>query len=168
MKRYAYIESPLGRILMVADEHALTGVYFVGQKYEAIPQTDWLADARHPVLERASQQLVEYFAGERTEFDLPLAPSGTPFQRGVWRALELIPSGTTTSYGALARSIGAVDGVRAVGAAVGRNPISIVIPCHRVVGSTGALTGYAGGLERKRALLALEGSGSHARQAILL
>jgi methylated-DNA-[protein]-cysteine S-methyltransferase len=168
VKRYAYTESPLGRMLMTADERALTGLYFVGQKYEAIPALDWIEDPDHPVLEQARTQLAEYFAGHRTRFDLRLAPSGTPFQRGVWRALELIPSGTTTSYGELARSLGAPESVRAVGAAVGRNPISIVVPCHRVVGSTGSLTGYAGGLERKRALLALEGSGSHARQAVLL
>jgi len=168
VKHYIYSESPLGRMLITADEHALTGLYFVGQKYEAVPALDWIEDPRHPVLEQARNELAEYFAGQRTQFDLPLAPSGTAFQRDVWRALEMIPSGTTTSYGELARSLGTPQSVRAVGAAVGRNPISIVIPCHRVVGSTGSLTGYAGGLERKRALLALEGSDSHARQAVLL
>ena len=168
MKHYIYSESPLGRMLITADERALTGLYFVGQKYEAVPALDWIEDPRHPVLEQARNELAEYFAAQRTQFELPLAPSGTAFQRDVWRALEMIPSGTTTSYGELARSLGTPESVRAVGAAVGRNPISIVIPCHRVVGSTGSLTGYAGGLERKRALLALEGSGSHARQAVLL
>ncbi|HYL20051.1 MAG TPA: methylated-DNA--[protein]-cysteine S-methyltransferase [Burkholderiales bacterium] len=168
MKHYTYTESPLGRMLMTADERALTGLYFVGQKYEAVPALDWIEDPRHPVLEQARRELTEYFAGERTQFDLPLAPSGTPFQRGVWRALEIIPSGTTTTYGELARSLGAPESIRAVGAAVGRNPISIIVPCHRVVGSTGSLTGYASGLERKRALLALEGSGSHAKQKVLL
>lgn len=168
VKHYTYTECPLGRMLITADERALTGLYFVGQKYEAVPALDWIEDPHHAVLRRARAQLAEYFAGERTGFDLPLAPSGTPFQREVWRALELIPSGATTTYGELARSLEAPESVRAVGAAVGRNPISIVIPCHRVVGSTGSLTGYAGGLERKRALLALEGLGSHARQAVLL
>ena len=168
MKHYIYSESPLGRMLITADERALTGLYFVGQKYEAVPALDWIEDPRHPVLEQARNELAEYFTAQRTQFELPLAPSGTAFQRDVWRALEMIPSGTTTSYGELARSLGTPESVRAVGAAVGRNPISIVIPCHRVVGSTGSLTGYAGGLERKRALLALEGSGSHARQAVLL
>jgi methylated-DNA-[protein]-cysteine S-methyltransferase len=155
-------------MLMTADERGLTGLYFVGQKYEAVPALDWIEDPRHPVIERARRELAEYFAGARTRFDLPLAPSGTPFQRGVWRALEMIPSGTTTTYGELARALGAPESVRAVGAAVGRNPISIIVPCHRVVGSSGSLTGYAGGLERKRALLTLEGSSSHARQAVLL
>jgi methylated-DNA-[protein]-cysteine S-methyltransferase len=166
MIRYTYLDSPLGRMLLSANEAALTGVYFVGQKYEAVPRQDWIEDANDAVLQQASTQLKEYFAGERTHFDLPLAPSGTPFQRSVWHALERIPSGTTRSYGELAKSVGAPHGVRATGAAVGRNPISVVIPCHRVIGSTGSLTGYAGGLERKRALLALEGSG--AGQGVLL
>jgi len=109
------------------------------------------------VLRAACQQLAEYFASERTVFDLPLGLlAGTTFQRSVWEALRAIPCGKTTSYGALARDIGRPHAVRAVGAAVGRNPLGIVVPCHRVLGSQGALTGYAGGLDRKRALLALE------------
>lgn len=160
MRHYRYADSPLGRMLLVADQDALTGVYFVGQKYEAMPGADWSEpDPDVPAaapLSRAQRQLEEYFAGKRDRFELKLAPSGTPFQQRVWQALAAIPSGSTVTYGALANSIGAPRSVRATGAAVGRNPISIVLPCHRVVGSDGSLTGYAGGLERKRALLALE------------
>jgi methylated-DNA-[protein]-cysteine S-methyltransferase len=109
-------------------------------------------------------ELAEYFAGARQRFDLLLAPGGTPFQRRVWRALAAIPFGATVSYLALAQSLGAPRSVRAVAAAVGRNPISVLIPCHRVIGSDGSLTGYAGGLDRKRKLLALEGAAELLRQ----
>jgi methylated-DNA-[protein]-cysteine S-methyltransferase len=134
----------------------LVGVWFDGQKHQ--PDTSaWATEATHPVLLAACEQMAQYFAGERLVFDLPLGLlAGTTFQRHVWAALRAIPAGTTTSYGALAQGVGRPKAVRAVGAAVGRNPLGIVVPCHRVVGSQGALTGYAGGLERKRALLELE------------
>lgn len=154
--RYA---SPLGPMIVAATAHGLAGVWFDGQRH--LPDvTQWpQADAQHPVLANAVRQLGEYFAGTRTQFDLPLdLQGGTPFQQSVWHALLRIPSGSTDSYGALSERIGRPAAVRAVGAAVGRNPLSIVVPCHRVIGANGALTGYAGGLERKTALLQLEGA----------
>jgi methylated-DNA-[protein]-cysteine S-methyltransferase len=158
MKRYMYLASPLGRILLTADAGSLDGLYFVGQKYQAVPGSDWTEDRGSALFAQAQLQLAQYFAGERARFELPLAPAGTPFQESVWRALGTIPCGTTVTYGALAQSLGAPRSVRAAAAAVGRNPISIVVPCHRVVGRDGSLTGYAGGLDRKRALLGLEGA----------
>jgi methylated-DNA-[protein]-cysteine S-methyltransferase len=150
------LSSPLGRMIVAATDRGLAGVWFEGQRH--LPDTSaWRVDGRHPVLVRAVQQLTEYFAGARTVFDLPLdLHGGTAFQQSVWHALLQIPRGTTTSYGALSSDIGKPAAVRAVGAAVGRNPISVIVPCHRVVGSGGALTGYAGGLDRKAALLELE------------
>lgn len=148
--------SPLGKMLLAADGDALIGVYFLGQKH--FPTTLPDGDATRPggVLDRTARQLSDYFQGRRNAFDIPLAPRGTPFQRDVWDALSSIPYGETIAYGELARRIGRPQSVRAVGAAVGRNPITIIIPCHRVVGTNGSLTGYAGGLERKQALLDLE------------
>lgn len=156
MKRYAYTDSPLGRILMVSDDDGLHGLYFVGQKYEREPDTDWLESPEDLLLTRTRAQLAGYFSGKRRTFDLPLALEGSAFQRRVWEALCTIPAGDTVTYGSIAKSIGAANSVRAAAAAIGRNPVSIVVPCHRVIGSDGKLTGYAGGLERKRALLALE------------
>lgn len=157
----ARYESPLGDMLLAATGRGLAGVWFVGQKH--MPDTrGWREDAAHPVLREAVAQLRAYFAGERTDFDLPLdLQCGTPFQQDVWRALRAIPRGGTTSYAQLARQVGKPQAARAIGAAVGRNPVSIVVPCHRVLGSGGSLTGYAGGLERKTALLALEGALAH-------
>lgn len=148
--------SPLGPVIVAATDRGLAGVWFEGQRH--LPdRTGWRVDDRHPVLVRAVQQLTEYFAGARTVFDLPLdLHGGTAFQQSVWHALLRIPRGTTTSYGALSSGIGKPAAVRAVGAAVGRNPISVIVPCHRVLGSDGSLTGYAGGLDRKAALLELE------------
>jgi methylated-DNA-[protein]-cysteine S-methyltransferase len=148
------IDSPLGRLRLVADGDALAGVYLPVQ---AVPAA---AEGRAPVLALAAAQLAEYFAGERRDFDVPLAPRGTDFQRRVWRALTAIPFGETRSYGELARSLGTPSASRAVGAANGRNPISILVPCHRVIAGTGALTGYAGGLDAKRWLLAHESRGA--------
>ncbi|MEM1053929.1 MAG: methylated-DNA--[protein]-cysteine S-methyltransferase [Bacteroidota bacterium] len=147
---YAFAPTPLGDALLLAnDEGALTALTF-----DAPPPPD----ARHDPggLADAADQLRAYFAGERSVFELPLAPTGTPFQREVWDALLTIPHGETRSYGDLATAIGQPGGAQAVGAANGANPIAIVIPCHRVIGADGALTGYAGGLHRKRALLDLE------------
>ena len=148
--------SPLGGILLAASDLGLAGLWFEGQRYH--PQADtWPMAPEHPVLVLAKQQLDDYFAGRRTRFDLPLdLQGGTPFQQTVWLALLGIPAGQRTSYAALSQRIGKPAAVRAVGAAVGRNPVSIVVPCHRVVGADGSLTGYAGGLDRKTALLRLE------------
>jgi len=156
MIEYCWHETPLGRMLFVARGECLSGAYFVGQKYEARPHVQWREAGNNPVLSRTRAQMAEYFRGERHEFDVALAPHGTPFQRRVWEALLRIQYRQTTSYGALARSLEMRESVRAVGAAIGRNPISVLIPCHRVLGADGSLTGYAGGLERKQALLALE------------
>jgi methylated-DNA-[protein]-cysteine S-methyltransferase len=153
---YCTTPSPLGEILLVADGDALAGVYFRGQKYERDVASDWRHDANVPVLRAARQQLGEYFAGARTTFELPLAAPGTDFQHAVWRAIASIPCGATATYTDVAVRAGHAGSVRAAGAATGRNPWSIVVPCHRVVGADGSLTGYAGGLDRKRALLALE------------
>ncbi|RYF42721.1 MAG: methylated-DNA--[protein]-cysteine S-methyltransferase [Comamonadaceae bacterium] len=153
----ARYDSPLGPMLVAATARGLAGVWFEGQRH--LPDNrGWPPAPEHPVLLQAIAQLGEYFAGRRRHFELPLdLQGGTAFQQSVWRALLAIPSGATTSYGTLSQRIGRPAAVRAVGAAVGRNPVSIVVPCHRVVGADGSLTGYAGGLERKSALLQLEG-----------
>lgn len=150
--------SPLGPMIVAATHRGLAGVWFEGQRH--MPDTaGWPAQPGHPVLRQAVTQLDEYFSGRRTVFDLPLdLQGGTAFQRSVWHALLAIPSGGTTSYGLLSQRIGHPAAVRAVGAAVGRNPVSVIVPCHRVLGADGSLTGYAGGLERKTALLQLEGA----------
>ena len=154
----ARYQSPLGSMIVAATARGLAGVWFEGQRHMP-DSSNWREDPDHPLLHQACAQLDEYFAGRRDTFDLPLdLQGGTPFQQSVWQALLSIPRGATTSYGQLSKTIGAPAAVRAVGAAVGRNPISIVVPCHRVVGGNGALTGYAGGLERKTALLQLEGA----------
>lgn len=151
-------DSPLGPIRLAASDLGLCGVWFEGQRHQPDPSA-WPASDRHPVLRQAVQQLAGYFAGRRTHFDLPLDLSGgSPFQQAVWQALRQLPWGASTGYGALAARIGRPSAVRALGSAVGRNPLSIVVPCHRVLGADGALTGYAGGLERKAALLRLEGT----------
>ncbi len=154
--RWCRIETPLGTVRISARGDAIAGLWFDGQKYDAVADDAWRESPGDPMLRDAVRQLREYFKGRRERFDLPLAPEGTTFQRGVWRAIAKVPAGRTASYGDLARRIGRPSSVRAVGAAVGRNPLSVVVPCHRIVGSDGSLTGYAGGLARKRALLALE------------
>jgi len=154
--RWCRSETPLGSVRIAARGDAIAGIWFDGQKYDAVPGDGWRESPRDPVLREAARQLREYFAGRRERFDLALAPQGTAFQKDVWRAIAKVPAGRTASYLDLARRIGRPSSVRAVGAAVGRNPLSVVVPCHRIVGSDGSLTGYAGGLERKRALLALE------------
>jgi methylated-DNA-[protein]-cysteine S-methyltransferase len=156
--RKAHWQSPLGPMIVAATDRGVAGVWFEGQKHMP-DHSSWQVDAAHPVVKQAIAQLADYFAGKRTSFDLPLdLHAGTPFQQSVWRALLAIPHGATTNYGTLSRDIGAPAAARAVGAAVGRNPLSIVVPCHRVLGTGGSLTGYAGGLERKSALLKLEGA----------
>lgn len=150
--------SPLGRMLLAAIGERLLGVWFDDQAH--LPDLSACTSAPdHPLLQRTAQQLTQYFAGQRRTFDVPLASvAGTPFQQAVWQALQDIPFGSTSSYGELAARIGKPAAVRAVGAAVGRNPLSIIVPCHRVIGASGNLTGYAGGLPRKTALLTLEGA----------
>jgi methylated-DNA-[protein]-cysteine S-methyltransferase len=158
MRCYDLYESPYGRILLVACDEGLSGVYFDGQKYHPQLEAAWRHDARHALLRQAKGELAEYFGGERKRFETALAPEGTPFQCTVWKAISTVDFGTTITYGELARRAGSPGSARAAGAATGRNPIGIVVPCHRIVGSNGSLTGYAGGLEKKRALLELEGA----------
>ena len=149
---------PLGPMLLAATDRGVAGVWFEGQRHGPDAR-GWREDPTHPVLREAAAQLAAYFAGDRADFDLPLdLQAGTPFQQSVWDALRAIPRGRTTSYAELARRLGRPQAARAIGAAVGRNPVSIVVPCHRVLGTDGTLTGYAGGLERKTALLQLEGA----------
>ncbi len=149
-------DGPLGTITVAATAQGLAGVWFAGQRHWP-DMRGWATDATHPLLLRAQAQLLQYLAGERQQFDLPLdLRAGTPFQQSVWRALLGIPFGQTTRYGAIGTQLGREQAARAVGSAVGRNPLSMIVPCHRVVGSNGSLTGYAGGLERKTALLQLE------------
>ncbi len=146
-------DSPVGELLLTSDGESLTRVLFA--PFEVDPT--WSSEPC-PVLDAADAQLKEYFAGERTDFDLPLAPSGTAFQVSVWQALCDIPYAETINYAQLATRVGNRNAARAVGLANGRNPISIVVPCHRVIGANGSLIGYGGGLERKRTLLDLERS----------
>jgi methylated-DNA-[protein]-cysteine S-methyltransferase len=152
---FTRMASPIGTLLLVGRDGGLAGLYV--DEHEKAPGVDpaWVEDAR-PFVE-VQRQLEEYFAGDRRTFDLELRPVGTPFQRSVWRALEEIPWGETCSYGDIARRVGRPTAFRAVGLANGRNPLSIVIPCHRVIGSGGAMTGYGWGLERKTWLLRHEG-----------
>ncbi len=158
------VPTPLGDMLLAASNNGLAGTWFVqGQKH--MPDNDLMTswpiaqkgDAAYAILGKASQQLAQYFSGKLKVFDLPFdLSSGTEFQQSVWREIIKIGCGTTNTYGAICKAINKPQAARAVGAATGRNPIGVIIPCHRVVGSTGAMTGYAGGLERKVALLALE------------
>jgi methylated-DNA-[protein]-cysteine S-methyltransferase len=152
---YEDMPSPVGRLRLIARGDELVGIWFE-QGRDSQRGDDRLQPGTSPVLERARQQLEEYFRGARREFDLPLAPEGTEFQRRVWQRLQGIAFGTTTTYGALAQELGNANASRAVGLANGRNPIPIVIPCHRVIGANGALTGFGGGLPIKSALLELE------------
>lgn len=157
-RHHAYADTSLGELLFVADDEALTGLYFPGHWYPPSPeQTGERVDPdAQPVIARAVTQLRDYLAGSRREFDLPVATLGDTFSEQVWAMLREIPYGETTTYGALAERLGDVHLAQRVGQAVGHNPVSIVVPCHRVVGADGSLTGYAGGLDRKRALLELE------------
>ncbi len=156
-------QSPLGPITLAATPLGLTGAWFTDQRHlppQLAGTSDiWRHEPDHEVLEEAALQLDQYFAGKRSRFDLPLdLACGTDFQQAVWQALLTIPQGETVSYGAISARIGKPAAVRATGAAIGRNPVSIIVPCHRVIGGTGLLTGYAGGLHRKTALLTLEGA----------
>jgi methylated-DNA-[protein]-cysteine S-methyltransferase len=148
------IDSPLGDLTLVRRDGALTGVYFPGHWYPPAPAA--LGIRSESGFDQPAQQLAEYFAGARCSFELATATVGDAFQHRVWRLIDGIPYGETTTYGELARELGDPSLARAVGSAVGRNPLSLIVPCHRVIGKDGALTGYAGGLERKRFLLDLE------------
>jgi methylated-DNA-[protein]-cysteine S-methyltransferase len=153
---YHHCDSPLGQLLLAANGDQLSGVWFDAQRHLPIT-AHWRHAPTHPVLQAAARQLTEYFACQRKKFELALDFSaGTEFQQSVWRSLLDIPFGATTSYAALSHNMGKPNAVRAVGGAVGRNPLGIIVPCHRVIGANGSLTGYAGGLERKVALLELE------------
>ncbi|MDF1489346.1 methylated-DNA--[protein]-cysteine S-methyltransferase [Tessaracoccus caeni] len=151
--KHSITDSPVGPLILVEHDGALVGLYLENQRH--FPTTS-LGERVDDAMPAAREQLEEYFAGQRRTFDLPLAPVGTTFQQSVWAFLQEIPYGETTTYGALALQLGKPQASRAVGAATGRNRVSIIIPCHRLVGSTGSLTGYAGGVERKQYLLALE------------
>jgi len=155
MRYYDTFASPHGEMLLVATDAGLAGVYFKGQKY-APERKDWKRDPDHALLKRAKRELAEYFAGRRKRFEVPLDPAGTAFQRKVWNAIARVGFGETISYGELAKRAGHPGSARAAGAATGRNPIGVIVPCHRIMGANGSLTGYAGGLARKRALLQLE------------
>lgn len=148
--------TPLGRMLLAADAAGLVGAWFDGDKHFRGPAPDWRRDDAEPRLAEAARQLDDWFAGRRRGFDLPLAPRGTEFQRAVWQQIARVGWGRTLSYGEVAAAIGRPSAVRAVGAATGRNPLTLIVPCHRLLGRDGALTGFASGLDRKRALLAFE------------
>lgn len=151
---YTTMDSPIGELLLLGDGEALRGLYMQEGRTAVAVRRDW--ERSDEPFDEVRTQLAEYFEGRRTTFDLPLTMAGNDFERRAWRALQEIPYGETISYGEQARRIGAPAAARAVGTANGRNPISIVVPCHRVIGANGSLTGYGGGLERKRTLLDLE------------
>lgn len=154
---YSKHESPLGQLILATTDKGICGIYFHDQRH--VKSTHGWQQTKHPYLDEAAKQLDDYFQGSRQKFDLRLDLSvyGTVFQQAVWNALLTIPFGKTSSYGVHANLINKPLAVRAVGGAIGRNPISIIVPCHRILGSNGALTGYDGGLDRKKFLLALEG-----------
>ena len=155
--KFTRFETPLGTMFAVTTDGAVTRLDFTDAKYVAKLSDDAKEDAADPVLARCAHQVAEYFAGERDAFDFPVAPHGTEFQHSVWREIARVPFGKTITYSELARRAGAPGSARAAGAATGRNPIAVAIPCHRIVGADGSLTGYAGGLPRKTRLLELEG-----------
>ncbi|MFC8916146.1 methylated-DNA--[protein]-cysteine S-methyltransferase [Streptomyces sp. NPDC047821] len=155
-RRHTVTDSPYGPLTLVATDGVLSGLYMTGQRHR--PPEETFGDPDPRPFGEAIRQLDAYHAGELTEFDLPLHLAGTPFQRGVWELLRTIPYGETRSYGELAEALGKPAASRAVGLANGKNPIGIIVPCHRVIGTGGGLTGYGGGLDRKRSLLVFEGA----------
>lgn len=167
MTLYTYYESPIQPLLLTSNGTALTGLFMVQHKHGPEVGEDWIEQADALPFAETKRQLDLYFAGELTEFDLPLAPEGTAFQQKVWEELRRIPYGVTISYGELADRVGNPNASRAVGLANGRNPISIIVPCHRVIGANGKLTGYGGGLSRKEILLNLESGKRPPEQASL-
>jgi methylated-DNA-[protein]-cysteine S-methyltransferase len=158
---YKEMDSPVGKLKLIASTNALVAVLWERERPDRVKLGHLISDRQQPVLIEAERQLGEYFSGRRTEFDLPLEPRGSEFQQRVWRVLRKIPFGATRSYLDLAMELGSAKAVRAVGAANGKNPLSIIIPCHRVIGANGSLTGFAGGLAVKAKLLDFEaGRGS--------
>ncbi|WP_445405059.1 methylated-DNA--[protein]-cysteine S-methyltransferase [Acinetobacter vivianii] len=155
---YMYMDSPVGALKLVAHDQALVAVMWDNEDHKRVRLAELVEDRQHPMLHKVKQQLEEYFAGQRQQFDLPLDFQGTAFQQQVWQALLNIPYGETRSYKEIAVQLRNEKAVRAVGAANGKNPISIIAPCHRVIGSSGALVGFAGGLDKKQILLSLEQS----------
>lgn len=149
------INTPLGSMLLAEAEDGLAGAWFLGQRHFPAKAQSW-TPKRTSLLRQAEQEIIAYLAGELISFSLPLASAGTDFQRTVWACLRAIPYAETASYGQIAQALGRPSSARAVGAAVGRNPFTLIVPCHRVIGRDGALTGYAGGIERKQRLIALE------------
>jgi len=166
MLSYKHMDSPVGRLKLVADGSSLMAVLWTNDKPTRITLGDMQEDPHHPVLCEAECQLTEYFNGERTTFELPLHVRGTPFQKHVWQQLLHIPYGHTRSYGQLALAIGRGSASRAVGLANSKNPLSIVVPCHRVISASGKLTGFAGGIETKARLLKLEGARGRTSRAV--
>lgn len=154
---FTHVPSPVGPLLLAASDEGLHLIEFHTPRHPMPRGADW-QEGDHDTLCRAARQLDEYFAGARRDFDLPLAPRGTPFQQDVWHTLAAIPYGQTISYAQLAQRVGRPSAVRAVGAANGRNPLPLVLPCHRVIGSDGSLTGFGGGLPTKEFLLRMEGA----------
>jgi len=153
---YKYINSPVGQLKLVANENALVAVLWDNENPKRVRLAELIEDVSHSILLNTQQQLSEYFSGQRKVFDIPLDFEGTDFQKQVWSALLTIPYGETRSYKQIAQQLGNEKAVRAVGAANGKNPISIIAPCHRVIGAGGALVGFAGGLDKKEILLSLE------------
>ena len=157
MKSYTYLKTQmLGELLLVATTTHLVGIYFSNQKNGPKIQGDWKLDSKHPIFRQAGTELQEYLEGKRTRFSVPLSYDGTDFQNEIWKQIARVPFGATITYSELARKVGAPAAVRAAGTATGRNPLGIIIPCHRVVGKNGGMGGYAGGLERKKSLLKIE------------
>jgi methylated-DNA-[protein]-cysteine S-methyltransferase len=157
------IDSPVGKLKLVASDKDLVAIVWENDKPRRVPLSELIANEQHPILIETERQLGEYFAGKRKAFSVALDMRGTRFQKDVWESLLAIPFGQTRSYGQLAKQLGNPRATRAVGAANGRNPLSIIVPCHRVIGSTGKLTGFAGGLETKAHLLSLEGARNEAQ-----
>lgn len=155
--RFTYCDSPLGTVTLQANEQGLLGVWF--ETHTTKPEDLGIQEDSFPIFQSVKEQLERYFAGDAVQFDVPIAAKGTPFQQSVWHALTTIPYGETWSYAQLADAIGNPKAVRAVGLANGKNPVSVIVPCHRVIGKNGKLTGYAGGIERKQRLLTIEGIG---------
>jgi methylated-DNA-[protein]-cysteine S-methyltransferase len=159
MNSYTNLKTPqLGELVLTANETHLTGIYFAGRTHVPAALKEWKRNREHPVLKKAARELEDFLAGKRKDFTVPIHAEGTEFQRQVWKQLARIPFGQTITYGELARRAGRPEAVRAAGAACGRNPHAIIVPCHRVIAKSGALQGFAGGLETKKRLLALERS----------
>jgi methylated-DNA-[protein]-cysteine S-methyltransferase len=156
MKSYSILKTTVGNLILVANEAALIGIYFEGFDHIPAERKKWTLDPRHPVLQKAEKQLTEYFHGKRSEFSIPLGFKGTPFQERVWKQIARIPFGKTISYSDLARKAGSPKAIRAAGTNTGKNPLAIVIPCHRVLTISGTIGGFAGGLKWKRHLLGIE------------